>query len=429
LKKKHVVEMLFKMYKELMILGICSLFLFFEEKYHLTEDLIGEFDKHMFEHVHMMLFVVVLLYITVTVFLMIYCVHVAGDYAIIQEEAIKEGPRITQEWVEYENKVRNMNGCFHALYAAFNLSYGRAHFKFMYAELRKMFEEQHKKELLEGHFDFHIYLRKCVRQACINIAMIHWQVWLTILIVILANTIRILIFSVDTIGSFVYFDAIVLWVVTFYVFYLRHNATSVLDALSSSPQAYQRYSKLSHEDREEEEEEREEAEKDEEEAMHHEESRIMHGGYCNKRTTEQHKLFVFHSPSSISRGIQLALLMVCISVPLYIMELSDSIHNDSDVTKFLINLSIGIPPVLLLLFGFPPLVPRFVIAASVASMSRPNFVRATVELLKHRHDKKNKKKGSHVRGHKDEEISIGHGSTRGGSHHHGSHSDGPLLDE
>jgi len=178
--------------------------------------------------------------------------------------------------------------------------------------------------------------------------------------------------------------------------------------------------------KEEEEEEREEAEKDEEEAMHHEESRIMHGGYCNKRTTEQHKLFVFHSPSSISRGIQLALLMVCISVPLYIMELSDAIHNDSDLTKFLINLSIGIPPVLLLFFGFPPLVPRFVIAASVASMSRPTFVRATVELLKHRHDKKKKKKGSHSHGHKEEEVSIGHGSSH---HHHGSHSDGPLLDE
>jgi len=246
--------------------------------------------------------------------------------------------------------------------------------------------------------------------------MIHWQVWLTILVIILLNTMRILIFKIQTVGSFVYFDAIVLWLITFYVFYLRHNATAVLDALSSSHEAYERYSKQSHEDKEAEEEEAEEAEKDEEEAMHHEDARIMTGGYCNKRTTEQHRLFVLHSPSSISRGIQLALLLICISIPLYIIELSFAIHNDPSVTKFLINFSIGLPPALLLIFGFPPLVPRFVMAASVASMSRPTFVRATVELLKHRHDKK-KKKGHHA--HKEEE----------GGHHGSRHNDGPLLDD
>jgi len=273
--------------------------------------------------------------------------------------------------------------------------------------------------------------------------MIHWQVWLAILIVILLNTMRILVFNVETLGSFVYFDAIVLWVITIYVFYLRHNATSVLDVLSSSPEAYKRFSKQSHEEREAEEEEREEAEKDEEEAMHHEDARIMTGGYCNKRTTEQHRLFAFRSPSSISRGIQLALLLICISIPLYIIELSHAIHDDSGLTKFFINLSIGFPPALLLIFGFPPLIPRFVIATSVASMSRPTFIRATVEMLKHRHDKKKKKGGHH--GHKDdEEVSIGgehhdsehHESDHHESPHHGGHhgsgsrhNDAPLLDE
>jgi len=372
-----------------------------------------------------MLFVVVLLYILVTILLMVYCIHVAHDYLIIQKEAVSHPDKITNEWAAYENKVRHMNGCFHALYAAFNLNYSRAHFKFMYAELRKFFEEQHK-EKTEGRFDFHIYLKKCVRQACINLAMIHWQVWLLILVIIGFNTLRILAFSISTVGSFVYFDAIVLWVVTLFVFYVRHNATKVLDALSSSPEAYKRYSKISHEDREAEEEEAEEAEKDEEEAMHHEDARIMTGGYCNKRTTEQHRLFTLRSPASINRALQMALLLVCISVPLYILELSNAIRNDSGWTKFFINLSIGLPPGLLLFFGFPPLIPRLVMASSVASMSRPTFIHATVEALHHRHDKKHKKKrGSHDKGHKEEEISIGgHGSAR-----HGSHSDAPLLDE
>jgi len=387
-----------------MILGICSLFLFFEEKYGLVEKLFGEFDKHIFEHVHMLLFVIVCLYVVVTVVLMAYCIHVANDYETIQKENDANQNKMKREWEDYDKKAKSMNRVFHAFYAAFNWSYGRAHFKFMYSQLRKQFEDQHKvehKQIAEGQFDFHIYLRKCVRQACINIAMIHWQVWLTILIIIFLNTLRIIVFSTAEVSSFVILDASVLWGVTLYVFYLRHNATAALVAVCAQ---YEKYSKISHEAKEAEEEEEEEAEKDEEEARHHEDARIMSGGYCNKnRTTDQQKLFCLHSPASISRGLQLALLLISMSVPLYIMELSDSIKQDSGLTKILINCSIGIPPVLLLFVGIPPLIPRFVIATSVASMSRPSLIRATIERFEHLSHKSIKKA---VHGHHDEEISI-----------------------
>jgi len=446
LKKKHVEEMLFKMYKELMILGICGLMLFVEEKYHFLEKGLGEFDKHIFEHVHMTLFMVVVCYIIVTCVLMGYSIWVANHYKEIEHEAkTEDGKReILSTWNKFERQGKEQGICGHIFSVRWNYQYNQAYLRYQYVELRRQFIEQHKAEFpemeQEGFFEFYVYLRKCVRQACIGIAMIHWQVWLTILLIVFLNTIRIVLWQTSEVSSFVIVDSIVLWAVTFYIFYLRYKTLSTIKTLTHE---YEEYSKLNHGDHVSEHEEHEEEEADEEEAKHHEDERIMAGGpgCCGKRgcgkkdAHPQQKLFPCHKPATTSRGIQLCLLLISISIPLYLMELSETIVDKEGFVKVIISCCIGIPPVLCLFLGIPPIIPRFVICSSVASMSRPTMIRDTIKKLKreaaylkkHGHTEKEekggccgprKKEGHGHEGHKKHSHKAGKGKEESKSKHH-----------
>ena len=57
------------------------------------------------------------------------------------------------------------------------------------AVLRKITEfiKQHH---LEENFSFSDYLRKCIRNTCIHLASIHWQVWLFALLFVFVSTLR-----------------------------------------------------------------------------------------------------------------------------------------------------------------------------------------------------------------------------------------------
>jgi len=300
----------------------------------------------------------------------------------------------------YERQGKEQGCCGHIFNVPFNYRYNNAYLRFQYIELRRQFIEQHHNEFPEmdhDFFEFYVYLRKCVRQACIGIAMIHWQVWLTILIIVFLNTVRIVAFQTADISSFVILDSIVLWVVTLYIFYLRHNSIATIKTITAE---YEQYSRLNAAEHHSEHEEEEEA--DEEEAKHLEDERIMKGGRgcCGKGDAHiQQKLFPCHSPATTMRGMQLALLLISISVPLYLFELSETMIHTGGTLKVIVNCCIGIPPVLILFFGIPPIIPRFVMCSSIASMSRPMMIRDTIKKLK-REAAHKKKHGHH---HKEEE--------------------------
>jgi len=281
-------------------------------------------------------------------------------------------------------------------------------------------------------FEFYVYLRKCVRQACIGIAMIHWQVWLTILAIVFLNTVRIVAWQTAEVSSFVILDSVVLWCVTLYIFYLRHNTIATIKTLTHE---YEEYSKLSEAAHSSEEEEEEEA--DEEEAKHLENERIMKGGpgccgracFGNKEAHIQQKLFPCHSPATTSRGIQLALLLISISIPLYLLELSETIVASDGVVKIAIACCIGIPPVLLLTLGIPPIIPRFVICSSVAAMSRPTMIRDTIKKLKreavhkkkHGHKEKKEEHGCCGKREKSSADKHSHAKKESKAKHHHEH--------
>jgi len=336
--------------------------------------------------------------------LMGYSIWVANHYKEIELEAKRDGgKRILEEWRNYERQGKQQGRCGHLCNIPWNHAYNRAYLRFQYVEIRKAFIEQHHNEypgMDHDGFEFYIYLRKCVRQACINIAMIHWQVWLTILVIVFLNTIRIVAFQTSEVSSFIILDGIVLWLVTLFIFYLRYNTMHTIHTLTIEYQQYQRLDGSAHSEHEEEEEH------DEEEAKHHEDERIMKGGpgCCGRGVgaTKQQKLFTCHSPATTARGMQLALLLISISIPLYIMELSVTIADSEGAVKIAVNAMIGLPPVLLLTLGIPPIIPRFVMCSSIASMSRPTMIRDTIKKIERerRHEKKHGKGGHGKHGEK-----------------------------
>jgi len=330
----------------------------------------------------MSLFMIVVCYITLTCLLMGYSIWTANQYKAIEQEAKKDqGAKILEEWREYSRKGKDQGRCGHFFNIFWNHRYNQAYLRYQYVELNKRFYDQHHGDFpgMDRGFEFYIYLRKCVRQACINIAMIHWKVWLTILIIIFFNTLRIVAFETSEVSSFIILDGIVLWLVTFYIFYLRHATINAIHILTAEYQKYQHLSGAHKSEAEEEDG------VDEEEAKHLEDERIMKGGpgCCGRGTgaTSQQKLFTCHSPATTARGMQLALLLISISVPLYIMELSSTITHSGSTIKILVNACIGIPPALLLTLGIPPIIPRFVMCSSIASMSRPTMIRDTIKKL------------------------------------------------
>jgi len=212
------------------------------------DKMIGEFDKELFEHIHMMLFVIVLFYITITCCLIGYSIWSANQYKKIEEDVRRNEERYANIRNEYHAQLKHAehaNSFILCLKSTFSYRYNDVLFRYQFSEIRRLFFEQHAKKYkeIEGkQFEFYIYLRKCMRAATINIAMIHWQVWLTILILILLNTFRILVASTSEVSSFIVMDALVLWGVTMWVFYLRYRLMWLLRTLSG-PATYVKHCK------------------------------------------------------------------------------------------------------------------------------------------------------------------------------------------
>jgi len=400
-----------KLYKELMILGILSIFLFLQEKYEFTEGITGEFNKHIFEHVHMILFLCTVLYITFSTALLTYSILMAKVYEDIEVKSFSE---VEAAYKDADRRWKGMNRAVRYLNVPFLLKHHNMEFEYQYKLLHGYFCAQHAHEdeyggkMTTSYFKFHIYLRKCIREACLQITAIHWQVWLAILILILLNTFRVIIFQVSSVVSFVYIDSVLLWISLIYVMYLRSSIGDVFRTLADE-RRYRELSPLSKHDEKEAKEEAEEAEIDEEEARHHENKRIMSGGCFSRRASPQQRLFTMQSPANVVNGIQFALLLTSISIPLYFDDLTLVLQSRPSA-KVLSELSMFIPPLLILLFGIPHIVPKFVIATSVASMTRHSQIRAT--LLKQERAAKNPHHGKHGSKHVDEEHGYeeSHGS-------------------
>jgi type III secretory pathway component EscR len=255
-------------------------------------------------------------------------------------------------------------------------------------------------------FPFFVYLRKCIRTVCIALCTVHWHVWLTLLIIIFLNALRVIALSVQQIDSFVYLSTIILWLSVFITFYISHNINSTLHLIAEQ---YDRIAtrQKSHEELEEEEE------MDEEEVLEEEQEYIMSGGVCcvnHKTISPQHLLFFMRSPANVMKVLQLAILVVAVSLPLYITDLkaafNDGTHGQQ--TLAIVNLCVGIPPFILMLWTIPTIVPKFVIAISVASFSRTTQIRSTFNKIRSLKKKLEEKKHGKHHGHEE------HGQEHGG---------------
>jgi len=102
---------------------------------------------------------------------------------------------------------------------------------------------------------------------------------------------------------------------------------------------------------------------------------------CCSAPTKQQELFWCKTPSSVSKGIQFAVLLTCLITPAYIIDMADFVSGPNTTVRIVVNILLAIPPLVCLFALIPMVIPRFILSTSVASMSRMSALRQTVHKL------------------------------------------------
>jgi len=226
-----------------------------------------------------------------------------------------------------------------------------------------------------------------------HLASIHWQVWLIIVLLAFGNTARIMFVKTTDPETFLYVSTITLLAVTLYLFILSYQISNVVTTLEDN---YDDFKVDAGRIMDEEAELLDELEQEESAEYDY----IMGGGCfdaccariccvgckrygcCCRTPTRQHSIFPCRSPSTVTKAIQLAVVLIAFAVPVYILEITTAAVQFTSTNRLAANLALGIPPLLLLIYFIPDIVPRFVIATSVAGMSRKSEIRATMDKIK-----------------------------------------------
>jgi hypothetical protein len=99
---------------------------------------------------------------------------------------------------------------------------------------------------------------------------------------------------------------------------------------------------------------------------------------CCSAPTKQQELFMCKTPSSVTKGVQAAILLTCLVFPAYIVDMSDFVVTRSSTARYALNIALIVPPLLSIILLIPMVLPRFLLSTSVASMSRLSALRTTI---------------------------------------------------
>jgi len=220
-----------------------------------------------------------------------------------------------------------------------------------------------------------------------EVAAVHWQVWCVVFAVVLLNALRMLAFKSVDAASFVYVSVIALWLVTLFSVVLVYSMSGAMEDLAEHysmflPERENANTPLA--DRESD---------DPDDELLREAHHIQGGGCCGRgcaccagcktvgccsAPTKQQELFMCKTPSSVTKGVQAAILLTCLVFPAYIVDMSDFVVTRSSTTRYALNIALIVPPLLSIILLIPMVLPRFLLSTSVASMSRLSALRTTI---------------------------------------------------
>jgi hypothetical protein len=240
------------------------------------------------------------------------------------------------------------------------------------------------------NFEFHVYLRKSMQTVMEEVAAVHWQVWCAVFVIILLNALRMLAFKSLDAASFVYISVIALWCVMIFAAAMVYSMYGATEELSEHYALYlpEREAADTPVDAKESD--------DPDDELLREVNHIQGGGCCGRACacttqcksigccsapTKQQEIFWCKTPSSVSKGIQFAVLLTCLITPAYIIDMADFVSGPNMTVRIVVNVLLAIPPLVCMFALIPMIIPRFILSTSVASMSRMSALRQTVHKL------------------------------------------------
>lgn len=181
----QLLDIVQALYKELMVIGLISIFLYVEEYTDIVGLITGDdVPSLFFEFIHMSIFVAVMLYIGI----MIYLIFVA--HSTMRSWSVTEALNptvIERNFQSYRESFNRMGTVRFALSFSFQKKFGELRSQFAYHKIRTQFILQHG---LTDQFDFGSYLRKCQRAVVVELVEIHWHIWMVLLIMVSLNAVR-----------------------------------------------------------------------------------------------------------------------------------------------------------------------------------------------------------------------------------------------
>lgn len=175
---QHLSLMLNHLYRELMILGILSFILFLIESsaVHLEKD-----DKHLFEVVHMTIFLVVVGYIIISFSLMGLSVYLSRIWYDLEKDDLQEYISIKTQFDLLEKQRKSYPAWRWYLNLPKVLEHQRLSDQIAFHHMRLHFLHSNH---LDSDFSFASYLRKCQQHVFLRLGTIHRNVWICLIIVL-----------------------------------------------------------------------------------------------------------------------------------------------------------------------------------------------------------------------------------------------------
>jgi len=356
-------KMLAKTYKALMLLGLVSFLAICFARLNWLNKMMGEYSPNLLYDLVIVMGVMGLLYLLVMCGLVGFVMYKASTWRNIEIKHRSEADltRLENALTKQRDEYNARSCCYRTWACIDRYNLNEVEFECHYLQIKQQFVRQHHRRFFAPYanaamasavppisdaaqaaashpspavsyqnFEFHVYLRKSMQQVMEEVAAVHWQVWCVVLAVVLLNALRMLVFKSVDAASFVYLSVVVLWLVLVFsgvLFYGLMNVTEELadhytlylpdrESLQAPAGANGRDVVAPSDDPDDE--------------LLRESHHIQGGGYCGgccscctccraveccSAPTKQQGLFSCKTPSSVTKGVQLAVLLTCLWSP------------------------------------------------------------------------------------------------------------------
>lgn len=172
-KQPHIFQIVQRVYKELMLLGIISFGLFFFE----TLACIGPEFTHELHVIHILIFFISIAYIAEAIFILYVAGAVARRWNKIEGISLMQYAALKLQLAAYSQRLANRNVVWRSL--SWLLMYKQHTVRGMaaYQDARLQFVSCNR---LPHDFDFALYLKRCIRTTFVDLLHIHWGIWMAV---------------------------------------------------------------------------------------------------------------------------------------------------------------------------------------------------------------------------------------------------------